>query len=192
MGQVTSFATLSTDLTPLAMRPLQSRALSSLPSQTPGRIWTGPSSYGTCTAPVSSPSPSSSLRCRMDDVLALGSEMIDGLRRVAGMTSAKRLGGSEAIGLSKEAAEDCADGSVRDSFFMFLEWGLLGGGQWKESASEVAEERAEAEAVSGDTRAMLLACGGVSMRRGVMGPFFLEEKDDRKVDCGRGVAVSIF
>lgn len=132
----------------------------------------------------------------MDDVEVAGSETMDGLRRVAlaGITSAIRLGGSDASGLSKEAAEDCADGRVRESFFMFLEWGLLGGGQQKESASEVAEESAEAQVeVSGsDTRATLGACGGVSMRRGVIGPFLREEKDDRKADCGRGVAVSIF
>ena len=83
---------------------------------------------------------------------------------------------------------------MSESFFMFLERGLLGGGQQKESASEVAEESAEAqvEEVSGDTRATLGACGGVSIRRGVAGPFFLEEKDERNADCGRGVAVSIF
>ena len=194
MGQVTSLATLRIDLIPLDTRPRQSRALSSLPSQMPGRIWTGPSAYG--AEPGSSPSPSSSLRWRMDDVEALGRETMEGLRRVAlaGITSAMRLDGSEPIGLSSEAVEDCADGRVRESFFMFLEWGLLGGGQQKESASEVAEESAEAqvEASGSDTRATLGACGGVSIRRGVMGPFLREEKDDRKADCGRGVAVSIF
>lgn len=82
---------------------------------------------------------------------------------------------------------------MSESFFMFLEWGLLGGGQQKESASEVAEESAEALVeVSGDTRVTLGACEGVSMRRGVTGPFLLEEKDDWNADCGRGVAVSIF
>jgi hypothetical protein len=119
---------------------------------------------------------------------------MEGLRQAAGGPSAIRLGGSELRGLKREAVEDWADGIDNDSRFMFLEWDLVGGGQRKESASEVAEERVEAEVVGSgsDTRATLVACGGVSMRNGVIGPFLREEKDERHADCGRGVAVSIF
>ena len=62
----------------------------------------------------------------MDDVVVAGRETMDGLRRVAlgGITSAMRLMGSEARGLSREFVEDCADGRVSESFFMFLEWWL--------------------------------------------------------------------
>lgn len=57
-GVMTSLATLRTDLMPRSTRPRQSRLLSSLPSQIPGRTSMGPSAYGT----VGEPSPSSSLR----------------------------------------------------------------------------------------------------------------------------------
>lgn len=122
----------------------------------------------------------------------LALDTTDSLLRVAGGASAIRLDGSDVRGLKREAVEDCADGMDSDSLFMFLD--LVGAGQWKESASEVAEESAEAqvEVSVSETRATLVACGGVSMRRGATGPFLRADKDDRKADCGRGVAVSIF
>ena len=119
--------------------------------------------------------------------------MIDGLRRRVGTASAIRVGGSAARGLRSEFVEDCAEGRARESFFMFLDRGLVVGGKLKDSVSEVAEESAEAQVeVSGDARTMLCACWGVSMRRGASGPFLRDETAAGKAGCGRGVAASMF
>lgn len=65
----------------------------------------------------------------------------------------------------REVAEDCADGRVIESFFMFRrDRGLLGEGRIKESASEVVEERVEAEAeLSLGNNAIPVLWTGVSM-----------------------------
>ena len=96
-------------------------------------------------------------------------------------------------GLKRELVEDVAEGSVRESFFMLREWGLLGG-KMKESVSEVVDERVEEEA--GLSVDMLVgfwfAKEGVSMRRWATGQRFRTDWEDNMVDCGRGVAVSMF
>ena len=114
---VTSLATLSTDRMPRCMRPFQSRALSSFPNHIPGRIWMGPSKYGT----DGEPPPSSSRRCSNDEVLAFGKDRTEGRRRGAkgAGPSSRSFGCSETVGLKSEAAEACADGRVSESFFLF-------------------------------------------------------------------------
>jgi hypothetical protein len=184
---MTSLATFSTDLMPRFMRPFQSRALSSFPNQIPGRICIGPSIYGT----VGEPSPSSSLRRKSDEVLALGKERTDGLRRAwtAGPSSGS-LGCSEVMGLKSEADDDCADGSESESRFLFMlrDCGRLGGGKMKESVSEVAEETVEEDPAS--TRGTSSCWDGVWMVRRGTGAFL-------RCACvgnalwGRGVAVSM-
>ena len=73
------------------------------------------------------------------------------------MTDGRRLGPSDGVGgtgslgstagRARELVEEWADGRVMDSFFMLRrDRGLLGEGRIKESASEVVEERVEAEA----------------------------------------------
>ncbi len=65
----------------------------------------------------------------------------------------------------RELVDDWADGSVIDSFFMLRrDRGLLGEGRTKESASEVVEERVDAEAeLSLEKNAMPGLWTGVSM-----------------------------
>lgn len=179
---VTSLATFRIVRIPRSMRTFQSRALSSFPSQTPGKIWMGPSMYGT----EGEPSPSSSFLCNIDEVLAFGRESTDGLRRAAGKAGASSdcLGGSEVTGLKREVVEDCAEERLSESFFMLRERGLLGGGKMKESvSSEVPEERVEAEArfpVEG-TRESSACWAGVSMHSGVTGGF-LRWENEAKTD----------
>lgn len=92
-------------------------------------------------------------------------------------------------GSVRELDEDWADGRVMDSFFMLRrDRGLLGEGRIKESASEVVEERVDAEAeLSLEKKATPGLKRGVSMRRGAGGPFLR----GGRVDCGRGVAASM-
>lgn len=92
-------------------------------------------------------------------------------------------------GRVRELDEDWADGRVMDSFFMLRrDRGLLGEGRIKESASEVVEERVDAEAeLSLEKKATPGLKRGVSMRRGAGGPFLR----GGRVDCGRGVAASM-
>ena len=74
-GDVTSFATLRTDLMPRSTRPFQSRALSSDPIHIPGIICTGPSMYGT----EREPSSSSLRRIREAVGFMAGKEIVDSL-----------------------------------------------------------------------------------------------------------------
>lgn len=75
---------------------------------------------------------------------------------------------------------------------MLRERDLDGGGNTKESESEVADERVEAGAeVSLKSRAILRFCAGVFMRKEAGGAFFFGMAS-LKVDMGRGVAVSMF
>lgn len=74
-----------------------------------------------------------------------GREMTEGRRRGSGLEGMFGVdGGREGWsceGCARDKAEDCAEGRVRESFFMFLERDFEGGGKTKESESEVAEER---------------------------------------------------
>jgi hypothetical protein len=71
-GLATSLATFNIDLIPRLINPCQSLALSSEPSHMPGMISIGPSRYAEADG-----SPSS-LRRKIEDALAPGSEAIEG------------------------------------------------------------------------------------------------------------------
>ena len=79
----------------------------------------------------------------------------------------------------REFVEDCAEGRVRESFFMLRERDFVGGGKMKESESEVAESMVEEGAEESlRVRAILGLCTGVSMRREVGGPFLRGMEDE--------------
>lgn len=107
-------------------------------------------------------------------------------------TESRRLGSGSSVGSPREFVEDWADGSVRDSFFMFLDdRDLLGEGRINDSVSEVAEERAEiGPEPSPCTSAMSWFWEGVSMRREVGRPLRRCVAAWR-AECGRGVAASM-
>lgn len=147
----------------------------------------GPSMYG-----VEVPSPSSSLRCRIEEVLAFGRDKTEGRRRAgtAGPSSSG-LGGSDVTGQKREVDDDCAEARLSESFFMLRGWGLVEGGKMKESVSEVPEERVEAEAkFAAGTRELSAWRAGVSMDSGATGGF-LRCENEVNADWGRGVAASM-
>lgn len=124
-------------------------------------------------------------------VVVAGRDMVDDRRREVYGSTAE--GGAAESGLKRELADDWADGRVSDSFFMFLGRGLARAGKMKESVSEAVEERVEHDVgLSEKTRVWERFAGGVSMRRGVRGPRLRGGAEARRVDCGRGVAVSMF
>lgn len=103
---------------------------------------------------------------------AFGREMTEGRRRGSGLGG----GGSGLLGRwfewAKEMDEECAEERLRDSFFIFLERDLEGGGNMKESESEVAEERDEFGAEeSGGAMEISDTWAGVCMRNAEGGPF---------------------
>lgn len=125
------------------------------------------------------PSPSSPLRCRIEDVLAFGRDKTDGRRRGGNAEpSSGSFGGSGVTGLKSEAVDDCAEERLSESFFMLREWGLVDGGKVKESVSEVPDETVEAEArFPAGTRESSACWAGVSRDSGVTEGFLRCENE---------------
>jgi len=167
MGHATSFATFRIDLIPRLMRPRQSRAESSEPSQIPGRISMGPSAYGT--------DGDSSSRCRKK---AAGSETTDG--RLRGSKAGEGgTGGWSWVATAREL-EDGLVWRVRESRFTFrTDRGLVGE---RSNTDSDSEEGPDGGGLSPSATRTVdrLAGGGVIFIPRLAGMIFLR---GRVVDC---------
>ena len=78
----------------------------------------------------------------------MGSEATEG-RRGRSDSGTASFRGSRGGGWWSEVEEDCAEGRLSESFFMFrARFACRGGGNWKEAESSVAEVSAEVSAGS--------------------------------------------